>query len=70
MKTAKIYSAEVNGTFTQIKAYNKKHALEGFKKLDENIKLSDIYHLKNAVNSHQAVWDEIQWDEAMNDVWY
>lgn len=60
MKNTKIYSAEVNGTFTQIKAYNKKHALEGFKKFDENIKLSDIYQLKNAVNSQQTVWDEIK----------
>lgn len=59
MKTTKIYSAEVNGIFTQIKAYNKFHALEGFKRLDENIKLSDIYQLKNAVNSHQVVWGEI-----------
>lgn len=59
MKKAKIYAAEVKGTFTQLKAYNKKHALEGFKQIDKKIKLSDIYHLKNAVNSHQAVWDEI-----------
>lgn len=58
MKTSKIYSASVNGTFTHLKAYSKNHALEGFKKHDDKVKLSDISILKTS-NSHQSVWDEI-----------
>lgn len=58
MRKAKVYSAEVKGTFTQIKAYNKKHALEGLKRFDESVTLKDISIL-DVSNSHQAVWDEI-----------
>jgi hypothetical protein len=39
---AKVYSAEVNGTFTQIKAYKKVNAIARFKQLDETIKASDV----------------------------
>lgn len=58
MRTTRIYSAEVNGTFTQIKAYNKTHALKGFRVLDPSVNMSDITIL-NTSNSHQGVWDEV-----------
>lgn len=50
---AKVYSACVNGTFTQVKAFKKSNALARFKQLDESIRMSDIISL-STINSHQS----------------
>ena len=53
MKKAKVFSAEVKGIFTQIKAYKKVNAVARFKQLDETIKTSDVKMI-NVQNSHQS----------------
>ena len=53
MKNSKVFSASVNGVFTQIKAYKKINAVARFKQLDPTIKTSDV-KIINAQNSHQA----------------
>lgn len=58
MKTAKIFSANVNGTFTQIKAFKKSNAVARFKEFDSSIKNKDVSELKSAINSHQAPIDD------------
>lgn len=57
MRTPRVYSAEVNGVFTQIKAYNKNHAIEGFKELSGGSGVKDVTYL-GLRNSQQTVWDE------------
>jgi len=54
---AKVYSAAINGIFTQVKAYHKIHAVRYFKKLDKSIKHKDVNWVVNA-NSQQAPIDE------------
>lgn len=56
---AKIYSASVKGTFTQIKAYKKINAIARFKQLDETVKACNVVILKNAKNSHQVPVEEL-----------
>ena len=58
MKKAKVFSAEVNSTFTQVKAYKKANAVARFQQLDATIKASDVKMI-NAHNSHQAPVEEI-----------
>lgn len=58
MKKAKVFSAEVKGIFTQIKAYKKVNAVARFKKLDATIKTSDV-RVINAQNSHQACVEDL-----------
>lgn len=58
MKKAKVFSAEVNGTFTQIKAYKKINAVARFQQLDSRIKSSDVKMI-NAQNSHQACVEDL-----------
>ena len=57
MRKAKIFSAEINGVFTRVKAYDKQHALKGFKRFCESTTLEDIQVL-DIVNTHQNVWGE------------
>ena len=54
MKKAKVFSANVQGTFTQIKAFKKVNAVARFQQLDENIKAKDVTMLINVTNSGQA----------------
>ena len=56
---AKIYSASVKGTFTQIKAYKKINAIARFKQLDETVKACNDVNLKNVSNSHQVPVEEL-----------
>lgn len=58
MKKAKVFSANVNGTFTQIKAYKKENAVARFQQLDASIKKSDV-RVTNAQNSHQACVENV-----------
>lgn len=58
MKKAKVFSAEVNGTFTQVKAYKKANAVARFQQLDSNVKASSVKML-NVQNSHQAPVEEL-----------
>jgi hypothetical protein len=58
MKKASVYSAEVKGTFTQIKAYKKENAVKRFQQLDENIRMENVKKI-NAYNSHQAPVEEL-----------
>ena len=58
MKKAKVFSAEVNETFTQIKAYKKINAVARFQQLDSRIKSSDV-RMINAQNSHQACVEDL-----------
>ena len=58
MKKAKVFSAEVNGTFTQIKAYKKANAVKRFQQLDSNVKAKNV-KLINAHNSHQACVEDL-----------
>jgi hypothetical protein len=53
MKKSKIYSAIVNSTFTQIKAYKKANAIARFKQLDPTVTSKDVIIL-NIQNSHQV----------------
>ena len=55
---ARIYSANANGTPTQVKAYKKRNAIARLKQLDENIKSSDVKSII-AFNSHQAPVEEL-----------
>lgn len=57
MKT-KIYHAWVNGMSTTLRARNKRHALEGFRRFNPEIKMSDVA-VSDIRNSGQAVWDEV-----------
>lgn len=54
----KTYHAWINGTSTTLRAKNKRHALDGFRRFDPTVKLSNIT-VSNTSNSGQAVWDEI-----------
>jgi hypothetical protein len=58
MKKAKVFSAEVNGTFTQVKAYKKTNAVARFQQLDSNVKASDV-RMINAQNSHQVPVEDL-----------
>ncbi len=58
MKNSKVFTAEVNGTFTQIKAYKKVNAVARFQQLDATIKSSDVKMI-NVQNSHQAPVEEL-----------
>jgi len=58
MKKAKVFSAEINGTFTQVKAYKKANAVARFKQLDPNVKASNVKML-NIQNSNQAPIEEL-----------
>ena len=58
MKKAKVFSAEVNGTFTQIKAYKKVNAVARFQQLDATIKASDVKMI-NVQNSHQSCVEDL-----------
>ena len=59
MKKAKIFSAFLNGTATQVKAYQKKNALEWLNKQPggDQIKMRNLKELKGVVNSHQTPVD-------------
>lgn len=58
MKKAKVFSAQVNGTFTQVKAYKKANAVARLQQLDATIKASDVKMI-NTQNSHQACVEEL-----------
>ena len=58
MKKPKIFATTVNGTTTQVKAYKKENALRRLQMLDKSLTSKDVYQLKNAVNSHQAIVEE------------
>ena len=58
MKNSKVFSANVNGVLTQIKAYKKVNAVARFKKLDATIKASDVRVIKSS-NSHQACVEDL-----------
>ncbi len=58
MKKAKVFQAEVNGTFTQIKAYKKANAIARFQQLDSNVKASDVKMI-NSKNSHQSCVEDL-----------
>lgn len=58
MKKAKVFSSEVNGTFTQIKAYKKANAVLRFQQFDSNVKATDVKMI-NAQNSHQAPVEDL-----------
>lgn len=58
MKKSKVFSASVNGTFTQIKAYKKINAVARFQQLDATIKASDVKVI-NAKNSDQACVEDL-----------
>jgi hypothetical protein len=64
MKKSKIYSANVNGTFTRIKAYKKENAIKRFQQLDPTITSNDLTML-NVQDSHQ-VPVEILYPEIIN----
>ena len=55
---AKVFSANVKGTFTQIKAYKKVNAVARFQQLDEAIKAKDVKMI-NAQNSHQGCVEDL-----------
>lgn len=58
MKKSKVFSANVNGTFTQIKSYKKVNAVARFQQLDATIKASDVKVI-NAQNSHQSCIEDL-----------
>jgi hypothetical protein len=58
MKNLKVFSASVNGIFTQVKAYKKANAVARFQQLDTTVKASDVKMI-NAQNSHQACIEDI-----------
>ena len=58
MKNSKVFSANVKGTFTQIKACKKVNAVARFKQLDATIKASDVKMI-NAQNSDQACVEDL-----------
>lgn len=58
MKKSKVFSALVNGTFTQVKAYKKVNAISRFKQLDSSIKANDVKMIQ-AQNSHQATVEDL-----------
>ena len=58
MKNSKVFSSNVNGTFTQIKAYKKVNAVARFQHLDATFKASDVKMI-NAQNSHQACVEDL-----------
>jgi hypothetical protein len=58
MKTTKIFSAEVNGVFTQLKSYKKANAVARFRQLDSRVKASDVKML-NVQNSHQCCVEDL-----------
>lgn len=43
---------------TTLRARNKRHALEGFRRFNPEIKMSDVA-VSDIRNSGQAVWDEV-----------
>jgi len=58
MKKSKVFSAEVNGTFTQVKAYKKANAVARFQQLDANVKASNVKMI-NVQNSHQGLVEDL-----------
>lgn len=58
MEKSKVFSANVNGTFTQIKAYKKVNAVARFQQLDETIKASDVKMI-SVKNSQQACVEDL-----------
>ena len=58
MKKSRVYSANVNGTFTQVKAYKKANAVKRFQQLDETIREKDVKVI-NAQNSEQAPVEDL-----------
>jgi len=53
MKKAKVFQANVEGTLTQLKAYQKVNAVKRFQELDSTIKAKDVKMI-SAKNFHQA----------------
>ena len=58
MKKAKVYSANVNGTFTQLKAYKKSNAVKCFQQLDSAVKKENVYVL-DVQNSQEAPIEDL-----------
>lgn len=58
MKKAHVYSASVNGTFTQLKAYKKENAVRRFQQLDASVRAADVRTV-NTQNSQQAAVEEL-----------
>jgi hypothetical protein len=58
MKKAKVFTANVNGTFTQIKAFKKVNAVARFQQLDATIRASNV-KMFNVQNSHQACVEDL-----------
>jgi len=54
----KVFSANVNGYTTQIKAFKKVNAVARFKQLDETVTSSDVIVI-NVQNSHQACVEDL-----------
>ena len=58
MKKAKVYSANVNGTFTQVKAYKKANAVKRFQQMDAAVTANHVYVLA-VKNSHQSPVEDL-----------
>ena len=59
MKKSKVFSANVNGDTTQIKAFKKVNAVARFQQLDSTITSSDVNVESNVQNSHQACVEDL-----------
>ena len=55
---AKVFTANVKGTPTQIKAYKKVNAVARFQQLDETIIASDVKRI-SIENSHQGCVEDL-----------
>ena len=55
---AKVFSAEVKGTFTQIKAFKKINAVARFQQLDASVDARNVKKI-NVCNSHQVPVEEL-----------
>lgn len=58
MKQARVYSAEIDGVFTQIKAYKKKNAVRRFQEIDPEIKEKQV-HPTGFTNSLQVPIEDL-----------
>ena len=58
MKISKVYSGEVKGIFTQVKAYKKANAVSRLQQLDSTIKASGV-KIINVKNSHQGCVEDL-----------
>lgn len=57
-RKAKTYSCEINGVFTQVKAYFKMNAFIYFRSMRPDVKFHDVNTIESS-NSHQQTIDRL-----------